>query len=124
LLIPLFQHQPSRPILPVLPHLLLLQHAEGFAWKVIAVHVFGIKDVAEFVAGEAIEPRIARVQFRAEVRAALIILAERLDVIAHIFRERLDVPRGLHQLQHARNSGQSRPAYNVKAASLLRADKS
>ena len=61
LFIPLLQHQPSRQILPVLAHLLLLQYAERLAWEVVAVHVFGIQDVAQFVAGETVEARIVRV---------------------------------------------------------------
>jgi len=76
-LIPLFQHQPPRPILPVLLDLLLLQHAECLAWEIVAVHIFGIQDVAQFVAGETVEPRIVRVQFRANVRAALLVPLER-----------------------------------------------
>lgn len=46
LFIPLLQHQPPRPILPVLLGLLVLQHAERFAWEVVAVNVFGVEDVA------------------------------------------------------------------------------
>ena len=63
-LIPLLQHQPPRPVLPVLPHLLVLQHAERFAWEVVAVNVFGVEDIAEFVAGKAISFSKAALQIK------------------------------------------------------------
>ena len=51
-LVPLLQHQPSRPILSVLLDLLVLQPAERFTGEILAVNVFGIEDVAQFVAGK------------------------------------------------------------------------
>jgi hypothetical protein len=69
LLIPLLQHQPSRPVLPVLLDLLLLQHAECFTWEIVAAYgVFGVnaKRVAEFVAGETVEA--CAVELKAKAR--------------------------------------------------------
>jgi hypothetical protein len=54
-----------------------LQHAERLALEIFTVHIFGIQDVAQFVAGETIETRIVRVRFCAEMRAALFIPLER-----------------------------------------------
>jgi hypothetical protein len=64
---------PPRPKLAVLLDLLVLQHAECLTWEVVAVNVFGVKNVAEFVAAETIEARIVRIQFSAEMRAVFVI---------------------------------------------------
>ena len=44
---------------------LLFQHAEGLAGEVWAVHVRWVEDVAQLVAGEAVEPGDARVELGA-----------------------------------------------------------
>ena len=55
-----------RPKLAVLLDLLLLQHAERLTWEVVAAEgVFGInaKRVAQFVARETVEMRLALLGF-------------------------------------------------------------
>jgi len=69
-LIPRLQHQPPSPVLPIQPLLLLLQHPERLAREIGAVHVFGVEDVAQFIAGEAVEFGIVGVEFGAEKGAA------------------------------------------------------
>ncbi len=49
----------SCPILPVLPHLLLHQHAESLDGEIVAEYVFEIQYIAELAAYEAEESNLA-----------------------------------------------------------------
>src|SRR6266508_4703080 len=75
--IPRLQHQSPRSILAELFDLFLLEHAEGLAGEVRPVNVGRVEDVAQLVAGQAVELRDARVEFGADVRTALLVPAER-----------------------------------------------
>jgi hypothetical protein len=66
-----------RPLLPGLPLFLLLQHPERLPRKVRPVHVLGIQDVAQLVAGEAIELGIVGVELGALHRPAVFVPLER-----------------------------------------------
>ena len=71
--IPRLQHQPPRAILAVQPGLFLLQHAEGLAGEVWPVDICRVEDVAQLVAGQAVELGDPRIQLGADQGAALVV---------------------------------------------------
>ena len=79
----------------------VLEDAEGFAGEVGAVDVGGVEDVAEFVAGEAVEVGVVGVEFGAEVGTALWVPDEGVAVIAHVLGEGLQVPGGVGEFEDA-----------------------
>lgn len=94
--IPLLQHQSSCLILPVMPHLFLLQHAECFAWEVVAVYVFGIEDVARFMTGEIVEARIVRVQVVSENLPAQTPFAQSVSQSVFLLVQAILLPGSTH----------------------------
>lgn len=63
--VPRLQHQPPGTVLAELPHLVVLEHAEGFGWVVRAHHLGGVEDVAQLVAREAIGTCVPGIEFGA-----------------------------------------------------------
>ncbi len=86
--IPRLQRELSGAVFAEAGDLVLLEHAEGFGGVVRALHVGGVKDVAQLVAGEAIGARIEGVEVGAELRAAVLVPSKRRAVIAEVARER------------------------------------
>ena len=102
--LPRRQHQPAGAVFAVLAQLLLLEHAEGFAgeirsltargvalWVERVAHFFpgveevfqfargqvgGVEDVAQLLAGEAVQAGVVGVQFGAQVGAAFFVPGE------------------------------------------------
>ena len=75
-LIPRFQNETSRPILPKLLDFLLFQHAERLTREIFAVDFFRIENIAQFVAGETVETGVVGIQLRAELGTADFIPAK------------------------------------------------
>ncbi len=63
-------------VFAVLAGFVVLEDAEGFGGVVGAHDVGGVEDVAEFVAGQAVEAGVVRVEFGAQLRAALGVPGE------------------------------------------------
>ncbi len=76
-LLPLLQHNSSRPILPVRLHLLLLQHAERLPREIRSIHLLRIEHVPQLIPREAIQPRIIRIEFRPQLCPPLLVPLER-----------------------------------------------
>ena len=82
----------------------VFEAAEGFAGVVGAVGVGGVEDVAQFVAGEAIEAGVVRVEFRAEQCPAVGVEGEGRAFVAEV---RCPAPQGMGgvgELQHTRDN--------------------
>jgi hypothetical protein len=71
--IPRRQHQPPRSILAIQANLLLLEYPKRLAGEIRAIHIVWIEDVAQFVAGQAIELGDAGIEFGADLGAALVV---------------------------------------------------
>ena len=80
----------------------VFEDAEGFAGEVGAVDVGGVEDVAEFVAGEAVEVGVVGVEFGAEVGTAFWVPDEGVAVVAHVLGEGLQVPGVVCEFENAR----------------------
>jgi len=63
-------------VFAVLFDFVVFEDAEGFAGEVGAVDVGGVEDVAEFVAGEAVEVGVVGVEFGAEVGTTVWVPGE------------------------------------------------
>ena len=68
--------EPLCAVLAVFLDLALFQDAKGLAREVIAEHVFGVEDVAQLVAREAVQMGVIGIEFGANAGAALIIPLE------------------------------------------------
>ena len=101
--IPRRQHQPLRAVFAKLAQLLVLEHAEGFAGVVIAQHGGGVEDVAQFVAGQAVEAGVIGVELGAQLGAALGGEGEWGAVVAQVARPAGQVVCGVGELEHARD---------------------
>ncbi len=80
----------------------VFENAEGFAGEVGTVDVGGVEDVAEFVAGEAVEVGVVGVEFGAEVGTALWVPDEGVAVVAHVLGEGLQIPGSVGEVEDAR----------------------
>jgi hypothetical protein len=60
--IPSLQDQPLRAVLAELADLAGLEHAEGFAGVIGAHQIGGIEDVAQLIAGEALEINVEDIE--------------------------------------------------------------
>ncbi len=69
-LVPRFQHQPLGSVFTVFSQFFVFQHTESFAGVIVAHHVRGVEDVAEFVASQAVEFGVGGVEFGAEYSIA------------------------------------------------------
>ena len=74
-------------VFAVLADFLFLEDAEGFRGVVGALHVGGIEDVAQLVAGQAVGAGVEGVELGAQVRAAVLVPGEGRAVIAQIAGE-------------------------------------
>src|SRR5690606_10243388 len=99
--IPRLQNQPLRPVLPELPLLLLLEDTERLARVVGAHDVRRVEDVAELVAGQAVEARVVGVQLRAQHRPPLGVPRERVTLVSQVLCPRPQVLRRVRQLEDA-----------------------
>ena len=61
-----FKDEPLSAVLAVFLDLALLQHAEGLAREVLPEDIFGIEDIAQFIAREAIQVRVVGVELGAQ----------------------------------------------------------
>ena len=78
--------------------------SEGFGGVVGAVGVGGVEDVAEVVAGEAVEAGVVCDEFGAEAGAAVGVEGEGLAVMAQIPGPAGQRVAGVGQLQHPRQN--------------------
>src|SRR5581483_11480805 len=69
--------------------------------EVGAVHVLRVEDVAQLVAGQAVERRVVSVQLGAQDGAARPVPAEGRTVVAEVAGERREVVGRVGQLEHA-----------------------
>ena len=68
--IPGLQHQPLAADLAELAEFVGLEHAEGFAGVIGAHHIGGIEDIAQSIAGEAVEVGVEGIEFGPQQGAA------------------------------------------------------
>ena len=102
-MIPRFQHQALGAVFAELTHFVFLQHTKGLGGIIVAHYVAGVEDVAEFVAGEAVEAGVPSVEFGAQYRAAVGVKGVGRTVIAEILRPGLQVVGSIGEFQHARD---------------------
>ena len=94
----LAQHQPLRAVLAVLAQLTVFEYAKGFAGVVGTHYLGGVKDVAKFVTGEAVEAGVVGVKFGAQLGAALGVEGEWRAVVAEVLGPGGQVVGGVGQL--------------------------
>ena len=74
---------------------LFLEDAEGFRGVVGALHVGGVEDVAQLVAGQAVGAGVEGVEIGAQVGAAVLVPRKRRAVMAQIAGEGGEAVRGV-----------------------------
>ena len=73
-----------RAVLAKLAQLLVFEHAEGLAGVVGAQHVGGVEDVAQLVAGQAVEAGVIGVELGEQLGAALGVEGEGGAVVPQV----------------------------------------
>ena len=91
-----------RAVLAKVAQLFVFKHAEGLAGVVVAQHVGGVEDVAQFVAGQAVEAGVISVELGAQLGAALGGKGEWRAVVAQVARPAGQVVRGVGEFEDAR----------------------
>jgi len=71
-----FQHQALGAVLTELLDLTLFQHTEGLAREVFAEDVFGVEDVAQLVARQAIQVRVVCVELGANCKSVVLSITQ------------------------------------------------
>ena len=100
-LIPGFEDEALGAVFAVFCGFVVFEDAEGFAGEVASVDIGGVEDVAEFVAGQAIEICIVGVEFGAEGGATFGVPDPGCAAVAHVLGEGLHVPGGVDEFEDA-----------------------
>ena len=98
-LIPGFEDEALGAVFAVFFGFVVFEDAEGFAGEVTSVDVGGIEDVAEFVAGQAIEIGVVGVKFGSESGTTIGVPDKGCAAVGHVLGEGLHVPSGVDEFE-------------------------
>lgn len=98
--VPGFEDEAAGAVFAVLADFLFLQDAEGFGGVIGALHVGGVEDVAQLVAGQAVGAGVEGVEIGAQLSAAVLVPGEGRAVITQIAGEGGEAVRGVSEFQY------------------------
>ena len=90
-------------VFAVLANFLFLEYTEGFRGIVGALHVGGVEDVAQLVAGQAVGASVEGIEISTQVGAAFLVPGEGRAVIAEIASKGSQCVGGVGEFQNLGN---------------------
>src|SRR5690606_16784423 len=101
--VPGLKHKAGGAVLAVEAQFLLLEDAEGFGGVVGALHLGGVEDVAQLVAGQAIGAGIEGIELGPQPRPAVLVPGKGRSLVAQVPGEGRQCVGGVGELQHPGN---------------------